>query len=71
MVEGIPAKQSLSFVSSQETPSYIPSFSLETINIIVTESGVKSFTWNSMTDEVEMIAKNTRLVDFNRDPWPG
>ena len=66
MVEGIPAKQSLSFVSSQETPSYIPPFSLETINIIVTESGVKSFTWNSMTDEVEMIAKNTRLVDFNK-----
>ena len=66
MVEGIPAKQSLSFGSTQETPSYIPSFSLETINIIVTESGVKSFDWNSMTDEVKTIAENTRLVDFDK-----
>ncbi len=66
MVEGIPAKQSLSFGSLQETPSYIPAFSLETINIIVTKSGVKSFIWNSMTDEVKMVAENTKFADFEK-----
>lgn len=45
---------------------YSPPFPVETITITVTESGVKSFLWEGMAEEVGVVADNTELLSFDR-----
>lgn len=45
---------------------YSPPFPAETITITVTESGVKSFVWEGMSEEVKMITENTKLLPFEK-----
>ena len=45
---------------------YSPPFPSETITITVTESGVKSFVWEGMSEEVKLIAENTELLPFEK-----
>lgn len=45
---------------------YSPPFPAETITITVTESGVKSFVWEGMSEEVKLIAENTELLSFEK-----
>lgn len=41
-------------------------FPAETITITVTESGVKSFVWEGMSEEVKRITENTKLLPFDK-----
>lgn len=45
---------------------YSPPFPAETITITVTESGVKSFVWEGMSEEVKRITENTKLLPFDK-----
>lgn len=45
---------------------YSPPFPAETITVTVTESGVKSFLWKGMSEEVITIAENTELLPFEK-----
>ena len=45
---------------------YSPPFPAETITITVTESGVKSFVWEGMSEEVKLITENTELLPFEK-----
>lgn len=45
---------------------YSPPFPVETITITVTESGVKAFVWEGMSEEVKTIAENTELLSFDK-----
>lgn len=45
---------------------YSPPFPVETITITVTESGVKSFVWKGMSEEVRIITENTNLLPFKK-----
>lgn len=44
--------------------AYAPPFPIEKISIVVTESGVKSFFWDGMCEEVGIVAENTKLLAF-------
>ncbi len=63
-VNGIPAKQAYGTVAEQTTESYKPPFPVETIHIVVTKDGVQSFQWEGMTEDVKIIADNTKLLPF-------
>lgn len=45
---------------------YSPPFPAETITSTVTESGVKSFVWEGMSEEVKLITENTELLPFEK-----
>lgn len=45
---------------------YSPAFPAETITITVTGSGVKSFAWEGMAEEVKTITENTELLPFEK-----
>lgn len=44
--------------------AYAPPFPIEKISIVVTESGVKSFSWEGMCEEAGIVAENTKLLAF-------
>lgn len=44
---------------------YAPSFSTETIHMIVTDDGVQMFEWNNLSTMKEVIAENTALLSFD------
>lgn len=54
--------------SSDKTPekSYLPPFGVESIEILVTEDGVKSFAWSNMSEEVRVVAENTKIYPFEQ-----
>ncbi len=45
---------------------YSPPFPAETITITVTKSGMKSFVWQGMSEEVRTITENTKLLPFEK-----
>lgn len=55
-----------SAVVEQTEEMYAPPFPVETISVTVTESGVKEFTWTGMSEQVQIIAENTKLLPFSR-----
>ena len=64
-IEGVKIQKSkTSYVEQQNL--YSPPFPVETITIMVTESGVKGFSWNGMSEEEKQIAENTNLLAFDK-----
>lgn len=64
---GISAGQLLGSIvgdSASGVQAYAPPFPIEKISIVVTESGVKSFTWEGMCEEAGVVAENTKLLAF-------
>lgn len=55
-----------SAVIEQTEEMYAPPFPAETITITVTESGAKAFAWDGMSEEVKVIAENTKLLPFEK-----
>lgn len=53
-----------SFAITENGESYSPPFSIERIVMVVTDSGVKSFLWEGMCEEVSTVAENTNLLSF-------
>lgn len=53
-------------VIEQTEEMYSPAFPAETITITVTGSGVKSFAWEGMAEEVKTITENTKLLPFEK-----
>lgn len=53
-------------VIEQTEEMYSPAFPAETITITVTGSGVKSFAWEGMAEEVKTITENTELLPFEK-----
>lgn len=45
---------------------YAPSFLPEMVHVTVTEDGICEFIWEGISDEVEVIAENTRLLSFEK-----
>lgn len=64
-VGGIPAREQYGTIAENTTASYIPPFPVEMVIITVTKDGVKSFSWEGMTEEVKRIADNTQLLPFD------
>lgn len=54
-----------SYTRSDTYESYAPPFPVEKISVVVTETGVKSFSWEGMCEEVAVIAENTSLLSFD------
>lgn len=57
-------KSGLDYDTPEE--SYAPPFGVETVEIFVTEDGVQSFEWSNMAKEVKVVAKNTKLLEFEK-----
>lgn len=51
-------------LNSSSEVNYAPTMTLEKITIVVTEEGVKVFSWVGMAEEKETIAENTNLCSF-------
>lgn len=54
-----------SSVAEESSKSYAPPFSVETVTIVVTQSGVKYFGWNNLSEKVATVADNTKLAPFD------
>lgn len=65
-IAGLNAISGNSDVAVYTEDMYSPPFPVETITITVTESGVKSFLWEGMAEEVGVVADNTELLSFDR-----
>lgn len=66
MVEGLSInsfRKSFNVAGVEE--SYTPPFPVESLTIVVTESGIKLFSWNGMCEEVKWVAENTKLLSFS------
>lgn len=53
-----------SYLLNETEGSYSPPFDTETVDILVTEDGVQSFSWEGMCEEVTTVAENTNLLPF-------
>lgn len=53
-----------STVLNNTEDTYNPPFDVETVKVTVTESGIKSFEWEAMSEEVSKVAENTKLLPF-------
>lgn len=56
--------QSIGAAMKQTADTYTAPFSVETVSIMVTDDGVKTFSWEGMCDEVSTIAENVKLLPF-------
>lgn len=64
-VGGLPVGQfDRSFMQNAIEGSYIPPFDTEAVDILVTEDGIQSFSWEGMCEEVDTVAENTNLLPF-------
>lgn len=46
--------------------TYAPPFPIEMVQIVVTQNGIMEFRWQGMSEEVSVMAENTRLCDFEK-----
>lgn len=64
-VEGVSIDQMQgSYSWNKMEDNYVPPFNVEKITIVVTEDGVKLFSWDGLCEEVSTIADNTNLLPF-------
>lgn len=52
------------YVSDVPDEAYAPAFPVETVEIAVTESGVKLFSWEGMSETVSAVAENVKILPF-------
>lgn len=45
--------------------TYAPRFLTEQIHIVITENGIQKFEWTDISERIETIAENTKLLSFN------
>lgn len=62
---GISADSSIGGAAKDTADTYTAPFPIEMVSIIVTDDGVKSFSWQGMCEEVAVIAENVNLLAFN------
>lgn len=51
-------------VSETAEESYAPAFPVETVTVVVTESGVRQFVWDGMSETVSTVAENVEILPF-------
>lgn len=62
---GISADSSIGGAAKDTADTYTAPFPIEMVSIIVTDDGVKSFSWQGMCKEVAVIAENVNLLAFD------
>lgn len=62
---GISADQSLGSAMQETVDTYTEPFPTEEVSIIVTDDGVKYFSWTGMCEEESVIAENVKLLPFD------
>ena len=62
---GISADASIGGATKDTTDTYTAPFPIEMVSMIVTDDGVKSFSWKGMCEEVAVIAENVNLLPFD------
>lgn len=50
--------------SASGTQAYAPPFPIEKISVVITGSGVKSFSWEGICEDAGVVAENTKLLSF-------
>ncbi len=53
-------------VAVRSEDMYSPPFPVETIAITVTKTGIKSFLWEGISEELQTITENTKLLSFEK-----
>lgn len=54
------------YISGVREEAYAPAFKVETVEIAVTESGVKYFAWTGMSETVSTVAENVKILPFDK-----
>ena len=54
------------YISGVREEAYAPAFKVETVEIAVTESGVKYFAWTGMSEAVSTVAENVKILPFDK-----
>lgn len=63
-ISGLSAQSTEGYLANSNVQSYAPPFPVETITVVITADGVKSFEWKGMAEETGTIAENTNLLAF-------